>query len=280
MKISQKGIDLIKKYEGCKLEAYKDPVGILTIGYGHTGNVTSGMRISQSEADSFLISDLAKFEKAVSQYVKVNLNQSMFDALVSFTYNVGSGNLKNSTLLKLLNNGDFSGAADEFLKWNKAGGKVLAGLTKRRNEERNLFMSEVFTYSLSKNGNDLVSKNFKVKEFKCNDESDAILIDADFVKNKLQMIRDHFGVPITINSAYRTPSYNAKVGGAGKSLHMQGRAFDIVAKGIPLDEVCRYAQSIGVKGIIRYNTFVHIDSRTTKYYAKNNNGKITVVSSF
>lgn len=287
MKTSQKGINLIAKYEGCRLEAYKDPVGVWTIGYGHTANVRSGQVITKAQAEDLLRDDLSKFEAYVSKYVKIALSQSQFDALVSFTYNVGAGNLKSSTLLKKLNSGDYAGAANEFPRWNKAGGKVLNGLVKRRAEEQQLFLSGtatnksgVRTFSLSKDGNVAVSKNFKVREFRCKDGSDSILIDVGFVTDKLQNIRDHFGVPITINSAYRTSSYNKKVGGASKSYHLQGRAFDIVVKGINLDEVCRYAKSIGIKGIIRYNTFVHVDSRETAYYARNNNGKVTKVSSF
>lgn len=138
----------------------------------------------------------------------------------------------------------------------------------------------VANYSLKTDGNKSIAKNFKVKEFRCKDGSDDIKIDITFVQSKLQKIRDHFGAPITINSAYRTPSYNAKVGGAKASYHMQGRAFDIVVKGVPLDEVCKYAQKIGINGIIRYNTFVHIDSREKRYYARNNNGKVTAVDSF
>lgn len=136
------------------------------------------------------------------------------------------------------------------------------------------------TYSLSKDGETQVSPNFKVREFKCKDGSDTILCDETFVALKLQAIRHHFGKPVTINSAYRTESYNKKVGGAKNSYHMKGQAFDIVVKDIPLDAVCKYAETIGVLGIIRYNNFVHLDSRTTKYYARNNNGKITKVSSF
>ncbi len=129
-------------------------------------------------------------------------------------------------------------------------------------------------YSLSRDGNMQISKNFKVKEFRCKDGSDKILIDTDFVVNKLQKIRDHFGSPVTINSAYRTESYNKKVGGAKSSYHMKGQAFDIVVKGHTPLEVARFAQTIGITGIIQYNTFVHVDSRPTKYWPRNDNGKV------
>lgn len=138
----------------------------------------------------------------------------------------------------------------------------------------------VNTYSVKEHGELNVSPNFKIKEFKCKDGSDTVLLDSSFVMTKLQDIRNHFGKPVTINSAYRTPAYNRKVGGATNSYHMKGMAFDIVVKDVDLDEVCKYAQSIGILGIIRYNTFVHVDSREKLYFARNNNGKVTKVSSF
>lgn len=135
-------------------------------------------------------------------------------------------------------------------------------------------------YSLARDGETKISDNFKVKEFRCKDGSDKILIDTDFVKNKLQLIRSHFGRPVTINSAYRTESYNKKVGGAKSSYHMKGQAFDIVVSGHTPLEVARFAESIGVNGIIQYNTFVHVDSRSTRYWARNDNGKVMVKSTF
>ena len=135
----KKGIELIKSFEGCRLAAYKCPAGVLTIGYGHTSGVASGQTISQAQAEEYLRADLAKYESAVNECVTVVINQNQFDALVSFAYNCGAGALKSSTLLKKLNAGDYSGAASEFAKWNKASGKVLAGLTKRRAAEAALF---------------------------------------------------------------------------------------------------------------------------------------------
>lgn len=135
-------------------------------------------------------------------------------------------------------------------------------------------------YSLKKDGETKVSENFKIKEFKCKDGSDEILLDSSFILAKLQKIRTHFGKPMHINSAYRTVSYNKSVGGAKNSYHTKGMAFDIVISGVDLDEICKFAQSIGVLGIIRYNTFVHLDARTNLYFARNNNGKVTKVSSF
>ncbi|HCO3755892.1 TPA: lysozyme [Escherichia coli] len=144
MKTGSNGISLIKQFEGCRLKAYPDPAtggAPWTIGYGHTGNdVRPGMLWTQVQADSALISDLAQCERSISRLVKVNLTQNQFDALVSFVFNVGSGNLQSSTLLRKLNSGDYKGAADEFLKWNKAAGKVMNGLVARRAAERELFL--------------------------------------------------------------------------------------------------------------------------------------------
>lgn len=142
MKISQKGINLIKMFEGLSLKAYKDSVGIVTIGYGSTGpHVSMGQTITEVQAEALLKTDIARFERGVSDLVTVPLNQNQFDALVSFSFNLGLGNLKSSTLLRKLNSLDYSGAAKEFERWNRAGGKVLAGLTRRRIAERDLFLS-------------------------------------------------------------------------------------------------------------------------------------------
>lgn len=138
----------------------------------------------------------------------------------------------------------------------------------------------VSNFSLKRDGEAGLGKNFKIKEFRCKDGSDEIKIDVDFVCDKLQKIRDHFNSPVTINSAYRTEAYNKKVGGAKSSYHMKGQAFDIVVKGVTPLQIAQYAQRIGINGIIQYNTFVHVDSRPAKYWARNNNGKVTVKTSF
>lgn len=142
MKISLNGLNLIKEFEGLELKAYKDSVGVVTIGYGSTGpHVSMGMTITKEQAEQLLKKDLERFEKGVPTLVKVPLNQNQFDALVSFSFNLGLGNLKSSTLLKKLNAKDYQGAANEILRWNRAGGKVLNGLTRRRIAERDLFLS-------------------------------------------------------------------------------------------------------------------------------------------
>lgn len=141
LKISQNGINLIKKFEGCKLEAYLCPAGVWTIGYGHTSGVYSGMKITAVKAEEYLKTDLVSFEKSVNSLVKVQITQNMFDALVSFSFNVGSGSFANSTLLAQLNKGNITAAANEFGKWVYANGQVQPGLVDRRAAEKNLFLS-------------------------------------------------------------------------------------------------------------------------------------------
>ena len=156
MNISDKGITLIKNYEGCRLTAYKCPSNILTIGYGHTGSdVYIGKKITQEEADKLFSMDLKIHENNVNKLVKVSLTQNQFDALVSLEYNIGYGNFKNSTILKLVNNKNFDLACKRFLLVNNnaktleekykgswvfdSNKKVLKGLVNRRLEEQKLF---------------------------------------------------------------------------------------------------------------------------------------------
>jgi GH24 family phage-related lysozyme (muramidase) len=144
------GLLLVKTFEGLRLKAYQDAVGIWTIGYGTTRGVRPGMKITEAEAEKLLQEDLTRFEQAIHEAVNVPLNDNQFSALVSFTYNVGSGALRSSTLLKMLNQGsDVRSVADQFPRWNRAGGKVLAGLTRRRDAERALFLGQDFHKYLS-----------------------------------------------------------------------------------------------------------------------------------
>jgi lysozyme len=140
MKTSQRGIELIQEFEGCVLTAYQDGGGVWTIGYGHTAGVQEGQVITQQDANEFLCDDLEETETAVDSLVDVPVSQNEFDALVSFTYNLGQGNLGSSTLLKLLNSGNPTLAADEFPKWNLVAGEPSDGLTRRREAERSLFL--------------------------------------------------------------------------------------------------------------------------------------------
>lgn len=136
LSISNNGLALIKKFEGCRLTAYQDSIGIPTIGFGHTDGVKMGQTITQTQADAFLKADCACAEKSVNSYSKYNWNQNQFDALVSFTFNCGSGNLKT-----LLNNGQrtIEEISAKITAYNKAGGKVLQGLVNRRAVEKELF---------------------------------------------------------------------------------------------------------------------------------------------
>jgi lysozyme len=145
MNTSRTGIELIKKFEGCVLKAYKCPAGVWTIGYGHTSGVKEGQIITETQAEDYLRQDIEKFELTVNNLVNVPLNQNQFDALVSFCYNLGAGNLKSSTLLKLLNKRDYIGAAEQFDRWVYAGGKKLSGLVKRRSAEKELFQKTIET---------------------------------------------------------------------------------------------------------------------------------------
>lgn len=142
MKTSDKGIDLIKRFEGFESNPYLCPAGKWTIGYGWTHGVTKESKpITEAEATKLLADGLANYEIGVLDCVDVDLQQCEFDALVSFAYNLGVHALRGSTLLKKLNEGDYEGAADQFLRWNKANGQVLAGLTRRREAERELFVN-------------------------------------------------------------------------------------------------------------------------------------------
>lgn len=150
MKLSPAGLDLIKKFEGyldkqpdgsCK--AYKCPAGVWTCGWGCTEGVTMNTHWTKDEATERLATEMAKHEAAVLRLVKVPISQSQFDALVSFSYNVGSGALAKSTLLKHLNAGDAARAASHFADWKRAGGKVLPGLVRRRAAEAEMFMADM-----------------------------------------------------------------------------------------------------------------------------------------
>jgi lysozyme len=143
MKTGDRGRTLIKEFEGRHLKAYQDPVGIWTIGFGHTGRVKPGQVITPAEAEALLVLDLAHADACVNSNVSVAIAQAQFDALTSFVYNLGCGAFRRSTLLRLINAGEMQAAADQFPRWNKAGGNVLRGLTRRREAERRLFLEGV-----------------------------------------------------------------------------------------------------------------------------------------
>lgn len=148
MKTSDKGIALLKEFEGMRLSAYPDPATggePITIGFGSTlladgSKVKMGMKITEAEAEELLRATLGKYEQAVEKSVTRPLKQHQFDACVSLTYNIGEGNWRKSSVLRHINAGNFTNAADAFLMWNKAAGKVLPGLVRRRKAERNMFL--------------------------------------------------------------------------------------------------------------------------------------------
>jgi lysozyme len=141
MRISINCINLIKEFEGFRAEAYQCPAGVWTIGYGHTHGVKEGDVITEEFAAVSLDVELYRLGRRVDAIITVAPRQGEFDALVSFAYNLGVGALASSTLLKLYNQGYRDLAANQFVRWNKAGGKVLAGLTRRRQAEREMFLS-------------------------------------------------------------------------------------------------------------------------------------------
>lgn len=270
MDISQNGLDIIKRNEGLRLTAYKAVKNeqYYTIGYGHYGaDVTAGMTISQEQAEDYLKADCASAVKAVNA-LGLALNQNQFDALVSFAYNCGAGNLR-----KLCNGRTIEEIGEKIVLYNKSGGKVLSGLVRRRAEEQALYkkgneVSEMVTinaYSKAKDGDKKLSTNFKVKEFACKDGSDPIFVAPELV-DVLQKIRTHFGKAVNINSAYRTPTYNKKVGGATYSQHQYGTAADIRINGVKPKDVAAYVETLmpNKGGIGIYSTFTHIDVREVK----------------
>ena len=139
MNISNEGLSLIKKFEGCELDSYKCAAGVWTIGYGSTHGIEKGMSISKSRAEELLLEDIAQFEDIVDKAVSVNLSQNQYDALVSWTFNLGGGNLNSSTMLKVLNAGYYENVPEQIKRCNKANGKVLEGLIRRREAEALLF---------------------------------------------------------------------------------------------------------------------------------------------
>ena len=137
---SKKGLSLTEQFEGCRLTAYQDQVGVWTIGYGHTGpDVTAGLTITSDEAQALLAKDVSSAADWVNNLVAVKLTQEEFDSLVDFVFNLGAGAFRGSTMLRDLNAGDFKSAAAQFDMWDHAGGAVVAGLLRRRQAEAELF---------------------------------------------------------------------------------------------------------------------------------------------
>ena len=142
MKTSAEGLSLIKKFEGCELYAYQCSAGVWTIGYGHTKDVEPGMQITKEDAEEMLVEELHEYESYVNDFVTAPLSQNQYDAMVSWVYNLGPANLKASTMLKVLNAGEYEEVPAQIKRWNKAGGKVLEGLIRRREAESLLFLGK------------------------------------------------------------------------------------------------------------------------------------------
>jgi len=142
MQISEEGLSLIKKYEGCELKAYRCPANVLTIGYGHIKDVKEGDQITKEEANYMLQEEMIEYEGYVNDMVDVELNQSQYDSLCAWVYNLGPTNFQSSTLLKVLNEGRYNEVPQEIKRWNKANGQVLNGLIKRREAEALLFQGK------------------------------------------------------------------------------------------------------------------------------------------
>lgn len=142
MRASQNALDLIKQFEGCKLQAYEDQAGVWTVGWGTTGpGITERTTVSQGVANGMLLGDVSRVSQDLSQLVGINVNQNQFDALVSLVYNIGLGAFKSSTMLKLVLKHDLVGAAGEFPKWDHVNGTVSSGLLERRLAEQKLFLN-------------------------------------------------------------------------------------------------------------------------------------------
>lgn len=140
--INDKGRELLKRFEGCRLEAYNDGTGVWTIGYGHTQGVEPGMTITQEQADDLLEHDLMKFEAAIDRLAP-STNANEFSACVCLAFNIGVSAFEASSLLRKIKAGDWLTAPEEFLRWCRAGGKVMPGLVRRRRAERDLFLEPV-----------------------------------------------------------------------------------------------------------------------------------------
>lgn len=243
----------------------KESIAVKMLEYNKGGGkvLTGLVRRRKAEQEMFLKKSTVKTERVLQFGMKGDDVTELQKALTLREYSLGKidGDFGQKTKTAVLAFQKDAGLTQD----GKVGSKTRAAFDRIK----------VFSFKSDKNVK--VSTNFKVSEFKCKDGADKIVVDTEFVETVLQKIRDHFKSAVTINSAYRTPSYNKKVEGATSSYYVKGRAFDIVVKGHTPTEVAKYARSIGVKGVIEYNTFVHVDSRPNKYWARNNNGKVTVV---
>jgi GH24 family phage-related lysozyme (muramidase) len=278
----QPAVELIKKFEGCRLEAYLCPAGVWTIGYGHTGpNVKAGLKITQADAEALLLSDIERFARAVDTWIKIDLTNNQRCALISFTFNVGIGALQESTLRKRLNNGEdaVKVAMEELPRWNKGDGKILEGLVRRRRAEVELFchgvkpLTDDVKLTPNKPFSFRVTPNIKYGELTLNQEERRFTKQhqcdtAILLCNFLEKARAAFGnKPIIITSGYRPPKVNAAVGGASRSEHLYDApdtgAVDFYIEGVniyDLQEWCKAHWPFSL-GLGAPKGFLHIGIR-------------------
>ena len=277
--INQAGIDLIKRFEGLRLEAYVCPAGVLTIGYGSTGDhVYPGQVITEPEAEELLRKDLWRFEDCVSNAVKVPLTDNEYAALVSFTFNVGCGALKDSTLLKRLNAGEPKSRvfSEELPRWNKGAGAELEGLTRRRQAEVDLALSgsvpaDTLAFKPSSPFSQNITPHFTYGELTlCQEERrftnqgqcDIALQLCQF----LEKARAKFG-PLKITSGHRPPAVNTSVGGATNSEHLYKPhcgavdVYPIDGDGMEFERWCDKNWEYSVGYGMNYRGFVHLGIR-------------------
>jgi lysozyme len=256
-RLSQKGAELIGGFEGFRGRLYDDPVGLATIGYGHlvahkrVAQLTSAERkpwakgLTRKQGLALLRKDAKRFEDAVNRAVLVNLSQPQFDALVSFAFNIGTDAFRKSTLVKLLNAGHRTKAADQLLRWNRAGGRELAGLTARRRRERKLFLTGMYTDAPQKQKRMIVagpSKSFSWTEVTRGRTgiTPAVRARAILHARRLEVLKAALNArrkkrgfkPTGLNviSWWRPRWYNTKIGGAKDSRHIYGDAVDIAVQ--------------------------------------------------
>jgi GH24 family phage-related lysozyme (muramidase) len=275
-------LNLIRQFEGSRLEAYLCPAGVWTIGYGHTGpNVKPGLKITQADAEALLLSDVERFARAVDTWIKVKLSNNQRCALISFTFNVGIGALQESTLRKRLNNGEdaVKVAMEELPRWNKGDGKILEGLVRRRKAEVDLFCRGVkpltndvkltpdkpFSFKVTPHiAYGELALNEDARRFTKQHQCDTAIVLCNF----LEKARAAFGnKPIVITSGYRPPKVNASVGGASRSEHLYDApdtgAVDFYIEGVniyDLQEWCKAHWPFSL-GLGAPKGFLHIGIR-------------------
>jgi lysozyme len=270
--VNYKAIALIKNFEGCRLTAYNDGIGIPTIGWGHTEGVKLGDKITQAEADNLLMKDVQVFTDSVRELVRVPLTREQEAALISFAYNVGVDGFANSTLLIKLNRGDYESVSAEMARWINAGSPVEAGLRSRRATEGLAWGQKGSSTAIDwQNPYCRISKYFTVQEVTLLDDrripTDPVVI-ANILKLALELdkIREKWGKPIGVTSWYRPLAVNAEVGSRDDSQHINGSAADIYDIGGNEQEFESFLDKVWGDRALGYGVasgkgFTHLDLR-------------------